>query len=225
MINYREQINNLTEEERQAMIEKEYDLVKETDEAVIRQQLHLHKKEDETEDRAIGRAALRPEITASIALCKLHNNQFAGGGLDINGLVDELNYQMEQIKKGDLSRAEGMLVAQALTLGTIFSELVCRAAANMGSYLETTETYFKMALKAQSQCRSTWEAVSKIQNPPQTFNQTNVAHNQQVNNSPNQLAGGNDELSSNRGNETASGQADSSMEAMGKVDRAENTGG
>ena len=42
----------------------------------------------------------------------------------------------------------------------------------------------KLALKAQSQCRSTWEVVSAIQNPPIAgyVSQANIAQNQQVNN-------------------------------------------
>ena len=40
----------------------------------------------------------------------------------------------------------------------------------------------KLALRAQSQCRSTWEEISAIQNPPISVRQANIAQLQQVNN-------------------------------------------
>ena len=55
----------------------------------------------------------------------------------------------------------------------------------MGEYLGAADTYMKLALRAQSQCRATWEAVSAIQNPPLAnyVGQANIAHgHQQVNN-------------------------------------------
>ena len=73
----------------------------------------------------------------------------------------------------------------------------------MGSgYLEAANTYFKLAMKVQVQCRTTWEVISKIQNPPiaNYAKQLNVAQNQQINNGqeienpPNELSEGNHEL-------------------------------
>ena len=80
-----------------------------------------------------------------------------------------------------------MLTAQAHTLDAIFNCLAQRAAVNMGEYIDTVEAYLKLALRAQSQCRTTWEALSAIQNPPLAsyVKQANIAHgHQQVNNSP-----------------------------------------
>ena len=71
-------------------------------------------------------------------------------------------------------------------MDAIFNNLAQRAAMNMGEYLDATDTYLKLALRAQSQCRSTWEAVSTIKHPPMAgYMQANIAHGpQQVNNSP-----------------------------------------
>ena len=55
----------------------------------------------------------------------------------------------------------------------------------MGEHIEATEIYMRLALKAQSQCRSTLESLAKIKNPPQLafVKQANIAHGpQQVNN-------------------------------------------
>jgi hypothetical protein len=52
-----------------------------------------------------------------------------------------------------------------------------------GGYMEACETYLRLALKAQSQCRTTIEALAFIKNPQPTafIRQQNVGYNQQVN--------------------------------------------
>jgi hypothetical protein len=69
--------------------------------------------------------------------------------------------------KGDLDRPEALLVAQAHTLDALFNSLTRRAVLNMGQgdYLEAAEKYMKLALKAQSQCRTTVEAIGELKNP------------------------------------------------------------
>lgn len=54
----------------------------------------------------------------------------------------------------------------------------------MGEHLNATETYLRMALKAQAQCRSTLETLAEVKYPKSaTFvRQQNVAYQQQVNN-------------------------------------------
>jgi hypothetical protein len=57
----------------------------------------------------------------------------------------------------------------------------------MGEYMNATETYLRLALKAQGQCRATLETLAVIKNPqPVAFvRQANIAHGpQQVNNGP-----------------------------------------
>jgi hypothetical protein len=71
-------------------------------------------------------------------------------------------------------------------LDAIFNEMARRAALNMGQHLGPTETYMRLALKAQSQSRATLETLAEIKNPrpvyinPQQVNHTNGP--QQVNN-------------------------------------------
>jgi hypothetical protein len=79
-----------------------------------------------------------------------------------------------------------MLAIQAHTLDTIFNELARRSSANMvEGYGEAAERYMRLALKAQSQCRTTIEALAEMKNPkPVAFvQQANIASGpQQVNN-------------------------------------------
>jgi hypothetical protein len=71
-----------------------------------------------------------------------------------------------------------------VALNTIFTELTRRAMLNMGEYLDATDRYLRLALKAQGQCRATFETLAAIKNPPTVFaRQANIAQGpQQINN-------------------------------------------
>jgi hypothetical protein len=76
-----------------------------------------------------------------------------------------------------------MLFAQAQTLQSIFMNLARRATSQQ--YMNHWEAFLRMALKAQSQCRATLEALATIKNPPVVFAQQaniNQGGQQQVNN-------------------------------------------
>lgn len=194
------------------------------------------------EDRTvtIARTMLRPTVQAAVTL-KEYNKSC--GDLDLSGLIDSLAEQTRASSDGDLRRAEAMLTAQAHTLDAIFNNLARRAALNMGEYMQACETYLKLALRAQSQCRATWETLSTIKNPPLVgyARQANIAHgHQQVNNAspiPKDAsrAGKNPNLQNKlleehdakrldtRATGTA-GTAHPAMATLGEVDRSENPG-
>ena len=52
---------------------------------------------------------------------------------------------------------------------------------NMGEYLHAAEAYLKLGLRAQSQCRATWEVISAIKHPPVAgyVCQANISHGHQ----------------------------------------------
>ncbi len=81
-----------------------------------------------------------------------------------------------------------MLIAKAHSLDAIFNALLRRASANAESgYTQAAETYMRLGLKAQAQCRATIEALVNMKNPrPVAYvQQTNIAQGpQQVNNGP-----------------------------------------
>lgn len=105
------------------------------------------------------------------------------GELSLTDMVASLAEEGGRINKGDMSGAEKLLTAQALALNAIFTELTRRAALNMGEYMDATETYLRLGMKAQSQCRATLETLAVIKNPPVFAKQANIAHGpQQVNN-------------------------------------------
>ncbi|MFO1266895.1 MAG: hypothetical protein U1F67_09045 [Rubrivivax sp.] len=108
------------------------------------------------------------------------------GGKDENfrALMDRLAEDVKDVWAGDMRQAEAMLYGQAHALQTIFVSLARRAALNIGEHMGATETYLRLALKAQGQCRATLETLAAIKNPPVLFaRQANIAHGpQQVNN-------------------------------------------
>lgn len=113
--------------------------------------------------------------------------QFSKGlisDVSLGDVISSLKEHAGKIKGGDLGRIEAMLGGQAAALNTMFAELARRGAVNMGEYMGAAETYLKLALRAQSQCRATLETLAAIKSPPVVFaKQANIAHGpQQVNN-------------------------------------------
>lgn len=162
-----------------------------------KQDFSIHRNKDESLDRAISRILLSPEAHFFNALSSSSKNDISKV-CELNEVTKELRLQIQKVQSGDLGRAEEMLVAQAHSLDRIFNELIIRVSLNMGEYMNAFELYLKLALKTQSQCKSTWEAVSHIQNPSSVrADQINLAQNQQINNHqnpPTELSGINDEL-------------------------------
>lgn len=191
----------------------------------------------ETDDTSIARGITRPEVGAAatasyfIPLAK---------GADINALVAEMRRQSKLVNDGNLDRAEAMLMSQAHSLDAMFNEFARRAALNMGEYLTATETYMRMALKAQSQCRATLQTLGELKAPRSIafIRQANVANGpQQVNNGPAPVAREETPASTNElleasngewldtGTASAPGATDSAMAAVGNIDGAEDRRG
>ena len=117
-------------------------------------------------------------------------------------LMRELLKRGDDIVKGDTKGIERMLIAQAHALDSMFANLA-RRAKNQEN-LAPLEVFLKLALKAQSQCRATLEALAAIKNPPNVafVKQANIANGpQQVNNGISQGFPARAEENTNRPNE------------------------
>lgn len=186
------------------------------------------------EDDAMTKArnVIAPTVRGAVttqAFCKVF------GETDLTSLITELARQNEKVGGGDLRRAENMLMTQAHTLDAIFNELARRAALNMGEYINATERYLRLALKAQSQSRATLETLANIKNPPVIYaKQANIANGpQQVNNGipapasvenviePNKLLEHEHGQWLDTGTQGAAIGADKELETVGAIDRAE----
>jgi len=143
--------------------------------------LEIVKQSGEDEAATRARNIVGPTVKGALttnAFCKVY------GEIDLQAMVDELGRQNDKVRDGDLSRADSLLMTQAHTLDAIFNELARRAAMNMGEYINATDRYLRLALKAQSQCRATLETLAAIKNPPVIYaKQANISNGpQQVNN-------------------------------------------
>lgn len=137
---------------------------------------------DDTKE-LLARGWLDPAVQAAMTVRGLDDEL---GELTIEALGRTLQQQVEQIKADNLDRPEAMLINQAHTLDTIYNTLVRRSAQHMGQQMEAAETYMKLALRAQSQCRSTLEALNEMKHPRHVsfVRQANIAGgHQQINNS------------------------------------------
>lgn len=88
---------------------------------------------------------------------------------------------------GDLAHVERLLSAQLLALNSIFAGLAHRSKTNsQAGYLDAADTYMRLALRAQAQCRQTAQTLFEMKNPhPVAFvRQANINNGgqQQVNN-------------------------------------------
>ena len=143
-------------------------------------QLAVVPKPGEDSVATLSRTVLHPTTQAAVTL-KDYGRLY--GELDLGGLRNELSEQTRAISTGDLQRAEAMLATQAHTLDAIFNNLAQRAVN--AEYMDNLECYLKLALRAQSQCRATWEALATVKHPPLMgyVRQANIANGpQQVNN-------------------------------------------
>jgi len=87
------------------------------------------------------------------------------GVAELEDFISELRKQLTAGAAGDLTIASKVLLAQALTLDAIFTETARRMASNMGEYLQATELYARIAMKAQAGSRATIEALAKLHQP------------------------------------------------------------
>lgn len=136
-----------------------------------------------TGEKVARHVATVAEVQAAAGMQPWTQHAFAE--VDLGTLVEKIREQTSAMHKGDLKEIESMLFAQSLTLQATFTALSRRAAANSGEHMGATDTYLRLALKAQGQCRATLETLANIKNPrPMAFvKQANIANGpQQINN-------------------------------------------
>jgi hypothetical protein len=144
--------------------------------------LQVVEEKGKTRERLLAEIGFSP-FGASANTARSYSIDFAGQ-LHITDAIAVIQAKAQRVQSGDLSEVEATLTAQAAALDAIFNGLANRAAQNIGQYMGATETYLRLALKAQAQCRATLETLAEVKYPKAaTFvRQQNVAYQQQVNN-------------------------------------------
>lgn len=190
-------------------------------------------KDPREQAKQIAGAMLRPSIKAGSTILAWGTKPFDVG---ITDLVGELAKQGALAAGGDLSRLEQMLAIQAHTLDAVFNEFARLARFNLTEHPTACESFMRLGLKAQSQCRATIETLAAVKNPPAVafVRQANIANgHQQVNNGSADRARGNQfqanellephERLEHRASQTA-GFGDSKVAPLAAIDRTDNAG-
>lgn len=181
---------------------------------------------------------LDPQFCAAAVLDAFATQEF--GSLDLDALMNLLASACQRIANGNLADIEAMLFSQATALQSIFTMLAMQASRSPCGYRQV-ETYLRLALKSQNQCRATLATLMAMKTPRQVafVAQTNIAHGpQQVNNFTAQATGGvppvenlpNELLESPHGERMDTGTADAAsgtdptLAAVETVNRAADCG-
>ncbi len=132
----------------------------------------------------------------------------------------------KQVKNGDLSVPEEMLISQAFALNVAFNSLAARAARQEDA--STMQMLMNLCFKAQNQSRATLDSLRQLKQPSQTtfVKQANIAQgHQQVNNlaekittPQNELLGVESAKLDTRATPAAK-RVNSTLEALDKVNR------
>ena len=196
--------------------------------------LQVQATEGRTEDRIMADGAVGGIAGNAMTLAAYSQGLF--GELSVTDCALSLQATIGAVSRGDLAIAEATLTSQALALDAIFGELARRASVNLGKNLPATETYLRLALKAQAQSRATFETLAAIKNPPVVYaRQANINNGgqQQVNNAApprapvmNSRTAQNELLEVPHGNQldtgaqAPTGRVDSRVETVAAVHRA-----
>ena len=124
------------------------------------------KRDGEKVGRTLARITLDPQ-TRNANLAMSFGSQMFGDRLkpEIAESSAALGEEIQRSMKGDLSLATRIFTSQAISLDTLFTEMAGRAGNNLGQYPDTADRYMRLALKAQSACRATLEALTKLHQP------------------------------------------------------------
>jgi hypothetical protein len=223
----------MSDDELEAELASFAELVDDMDEEPVHEkevQLTIEMKKGETVEQAKARAALSPEYHAANSIFQL-GQILSSKDVDLTKLAKGLEYQSQRLSEGNLGQVESMLTAQAHTLDALFHNLLRRAALNVKNEFSVVERLFKLALKAQSQSRTTLDSIAAMKKPPpELIKQTNVAlGHQQVNNFPKKVVGENELLEETDGERMDAGKAseaisgDQTLETVESKHRAKDT--
>jgi hypothetical protein len=134
-------------------------------------------RKDDNPDDALAQTLTRPTVQAARTIQQWESEY------NVVALARTLAQQVDDVNNGNMTRPESMLLSQAHTLDELFNHLARRAHCQ--EQMKHYETFLRLALKAQGQCRSTLETLAAIKNPPVIFaKQANISNgHQQINNS------------------------------------------
>ena len=145
--------------------------------------ISLRETKGETLGETVAKAMLGPGIRHGHIAAVLAGQMLSGTGeavdlMDAAAIVDQ---RSAQAVSGDMSFASATLVSQATTCDMMFAEFARRSARQIGENIDVAERYARLAMKAQSNCRATLEALAKLHQPrEQTVRHVHVGNGGQA---------------------------------------------
>lgn len=108
-------------------------------------------------DMTKAKQALNPIMSNSATACEYSRQYF--GRVDFGSAVKAITEQTDKVAGGDMTSLESMLTAQAFALNVMFNDFAKRAN---NESTHATETYLRLALKAQNQSRATIVTLAEV---------------------------------------------------------------
>lgn len=155
------------------------------------------RKQKSTTDKSIVELTTTPECLSAAVLTLCQNIDHA----QFTDMIAELERQSSAVHNDDMERTQSMLIAQAHTLDGLFARLASNALT--AERLDMFERYMRLALKAQSQARTTLQTLAELKVPKQVafVRQANIGNQIQVNNGSSTRAPARAEKNKNEPNE------------------------
>jgi hypothetical protein len=141
----------------------------------------LNAKTDAEKTKRLGELAVSAKVLNAALAKPLIDSVI--DDISLANISEGINQQIDEVKAGDMTSIEAMLVSQANSLQMMFVSLG-RSAMNQTGLPQYTAK-FNLALKAQAQSRATIQALIELKYPKQTnfVKQANIANgHQQINN-------------------------------------------
>jgi hypothetical protein len=128
--------------------------------------LEVQAEDGEEHEDLFARLALNPGTRHAAVGSNYASGLFGEGhSTPIGASAAVVGTAMAKARAGDKAMASDLLAAQAVVLDTMFTELARRSFVNMGQYIDASDRYMRLALKAQANCRATLEALGKLHQP------------------------------------------------------------
>ena len=141
----------------------------------------INAKNDAEKTKRMNNLAVSPNLLNATLAKPFFDNILSD--VSLVNISDGIKQQLAEVKSGDMTSIEAMLVAQANSLQIMFVSLGRKAISQTG--LPQYTAMFNLALKAQAQSRATIQALTELKYPKQTnfVKQANIANgHQQINN-------------------------------------------
>lgn len=129
--------------------------------------VEVRQEPGKTESQMIAELRLNPilrhaQMANSLAAQTV---KFDGEGASAYDAGEMLREMADKVASGDMRHVSDALVSQSVMLDATVTELMRRAWQNAGEYPDAFHRYMTLALKAQTQSRTTLEALARLHQP------------------------------------------------------------